>query len=249
MGRGRRQQRAGGTPSPQHCPPELQPAALSSSGRQQQQPRPRSSPRGRTALLPRGLGRWGIRVSNARPFLTETLQVTRDVMESRAKSPQPAGRATCGGEGEPRPRGAPPAGDGGKGNGAAREGGSRDGLREQGRAEAAALQRQGGRERRTYLRPDGRHAAGGAERRGGLRPPLFISPGRRAAPPPATPAGPGRPPGPPAAESAARPRRAEPGWAGPNRTEPSGAGLLPHGPAPRGGSAALARSTDSPRPL
>lgn len=160
-------------------------------------------------------------MGNALPFLTETVQGTRNVMESLAKSPQPAGRATCGGEGEPRPRGGREREWGCSGRvGAAREGW------EPGQAEGAALQRQAGkegmRERQTYLRPDGRHAAGGAERRGGLRPPLFISPGRRAAPPPATPAGPGHPPGPPAAESAARPRRAEPGWAGPNR-----AGLLP----------------------
>ncbi|XP_066410143.1 uncharacterized protein [Molothrus aeneus] len=76
---------------------------------------------------------------------------------------------------------------------------------------------------------------------GGLRPPLFIS--RRAEggqhPPPATPAGPGRPPGPPAAESAARPRRAEPGRAEPSKAERSEAAPL---------QPALWPGTDLPEP-
>lgn len=188
------------------------------------------------------------RLGNAVPLLPETLRVTRDAKESRAKSPQPLGAPRAAGRGSRGPGELPPAGEGGKGNpagcapplrdGRERPRPRRDGLRQQPRG--------GGSERRTYLRPDGRHAAGGAESRGrAAAAALYLRGGRRAAPPPATPAGPGRLRAPPRLSQQRGPdgrSRTEP-----SRAERSRARLLPRSPAPRG-SAALARDTDSRKP-
>lgn len=125
LGRGRRQQRAGGGAVPSTAllscrQPVSPPPACSSSG-------PDFGPHPEVSRLSHP-GSWGGEGGNLRqqpprrrrgsalPVLTETLQVTRDVMESRAKSPQPLGEPRAVGRGSRGPGEQPPAGEGGKGN-------------------------------------------------------------------------------------------------------------------------------------
>lgn len=184
-------------------------------------------------------------------------------MESRAKSPQPPRRATCGGErgaAAPRRRERESgrlrlAAPGRVGSALGRVGAI---PAAQGQAEATAPRREGAADVPAPRWPSccqqRRETRAGCGSRS-------LSPWRAEGrpPPPATPAGPGHPPGPPAAESAARPRRAEPGWAGSGRTEPSriersgaerSGGGAPSQPGTARGAALLrpgARTRPSPR--